>query len=210
MILVLASANPDKRREWQALLALPEIELRGLDAFAGVSAPEETGATLEENALLKARAALHATGHAAIADDTGLEVDALNGEPGVRAARYAGPGATYDDNVRKLLAALGTTPRARRAARFRTVCAVCLPDGVEIVTSGALHGHISAAPRGARGFGYDPVFEVEDLGRTLAELTDEEKNAVSHRGRAARSMAPLLAAVLRDSPGESSTAGGGG
>jgi XTP/dITP diphosphohydrolase len=198
MILVLASANRDKRREWEALFALPGLELRGLDAFADVSAPEETGATLEENALLKARAALRATGHAALADDTGLEVEALGGEPGVRAARYAGPGATYDDNVRKLLGALDGVPREKRHARFGTVCALCLPDGVEIVTSGALHGHITAAPRGGRGFGYDPVFEVADLGRTLAELSDEEKNAISHRGRAARSMAPLLAAVLRD------------
>lgn len=200
MKFVLATFNPDKLRELTELLDLPQLphlELVSLRDVPGAQAPAETGATLEENALIKARAALARTGLPAIADDTGLEVDALGGRPGVHAARYAGPRATYAENVRKLLAELKSVAPAQRGARFRTVCAACWPDGVEMAAHGVLEGHITLEPRGTQGFGYDPVFEVEDSGRTLAEFGAKEKNARSHRARAVRLLARLL--TLHDS-----------
>ena len=121
-----------------------------------------------------------------------LEVEALDGRPGINAARYAGPAATYADNVRKLLGELASVPPAGRAARFRTVCVACWPDGVEFAAHGVLEGRIAATPRGRGGFGYDPVFEVDATGRTLAELGEGEKNALSHRGQAARRLAELI------------------
>src|SRR5262249_26958745 len=154
--------------------------------------PEETGATLLENATLKAEAALRFTGLPAIADDTGLEVDALGGAPGVHAARFAGPDATYADNVRLLLERMRGVPAERRAARFRTVCVACFPDGRTLVGEGAVEGRIAVAPRGAAGFGYDPVFELPGPGKTFAELSASEKNRVSHRARAARALAAQL------------------
>jgi XTP/dITP diphosphohydrolase len=195
---VLATFNRDKLRELSELLDLPQLELVALADVPGAQAPAETGATLEENALLKARAAMARTGLPALADDTGLEVDALGGRPGVHAARYAGPGASYADNVRKLLAELEGVEPARRGARFRTVCAACWPDGVEMAAHGVLEGRITLEPRGSQGFGYDPVFEVEDSGRTLAEFSAEEKNARSHRARAVRALARVL--VLHEDP----------
>ena len=192
MKFVLATFNRDKVRELEALLDLPGLELVALADVPGAAAPAETGATIEANARLKARAALARTGLPAIADDTGLEVDALDGRPGVHSARYAGPDAGYADNVRKLLAELEGVPPARRGARFRTVCAVCWPDGVEMTAEGVLEGRIALAPRGHGGFGYDPVFEVEGGPRTLAELGAAEKNARSHRGRAVRVLQRLL------------------
>lgn len=181
MRFVLATLNPDKLREVAALFPQDLGEIVGLSAFPGAVAPEETGATLAENALLKARAALTLTGLPSIADDTGLEVEALGGEPGVRSARYAGEGAGYDANVRKLLERMDGIDPARRAARFRTVCVACLPARAPIVAEGVLEGHITLEPRGSEGFGYDPVFEVGRTGRTLAELPFEEKNRLSHR-----------------------------
>ena len=192
MRFVLASFNRDKLRELRDLLAPVGVELVPLGDFPGAEPPPETGATLEENALLKARAAVTHTQLPAIADDTGLEVDALAGRPGVNSARYAGPAATYADNVRKLLGELASVPPAGRAARFRTVCVACWPDGVEFAAHGVLEGRIAAAPRGRGGFGYDPVFEVDATGRTLAELGEAEKNALSHRGQAARRLAELI------------------
>ena len=192
MRFVLASFNRDKLRELRDLLAPVGVELVPLAEFPGAGPPPETGATLEENALLKARAAVIHTQLPAIADDTGLEVEALDGRPGINAARYAGPAATYADNVRKLLGELASVPPAGRAARFRTVCVACWPDGVEFAAHGVLEGRIAAAPRGRGGFGYDPVFEVDATGRTLAELGEAEKNALSHRGQAARRLAELI------------------
>jgi len=189
---VLATFNRDKARELQALLALPGLELRPLADWPEAKAPEEDGATLADNARLKARAALARTGWPAIADDTGLEVDALQGAPGVHAARYAGPGATYADNVAKLLRSLAGVPRERRTARFRTVCIAAYPDGRELLAEGILEGHILEAGRGSGGFGYDPVFALAD-GRSLAELPAAEKNAVSHRAQAVRELAAQLA-----------------
>jgi XTP/dITP diphosphohydrolase len=175
----VGSKNPDKFAEIEAVLV--EIGL-ATELVMDVAWPdvEETGATLEENALLKARAVVGATGLPAVADDTGLEVAALDGAPGVRTARYAGPRSSYAENVSKLLAAMAGV--ADRSARFRTVVALVFPDGTEVVADGHLDGAIAEARRGDRGFGYDPVFMVGDL--TLAEMSGEAKNQVSHRARA--------------------------
>lgn len=186
--VVVASKNPDKIAEVEAVLAElhPPVEVaRGID-WPDV---EETEPTLAGNALLKARTVAAATSMAALADDTGLEVDALGGDPGVRTARYAGEGATYADNVSKLLSALGD--RNDRSARFRTAIALVTPDGEELVVEGVLEGQISRSRRGSGGFGYDPVFDVD--GRTLAEIGTEEKNEISHRARALRALAEALA-----------------
>lgn len=193
MRFVLATANPDKARE---LVAILEAELPGVELVPrpeAVPEVEESGATLEENARIKATALAEATGLPAIADDTGLEVAALGGEPGARASHYAGAGASYADNTAKLLAALDGLPPERRAARFVTVALARWPDGREISTRGEVEGHIATEPRGAGGFGYDPVFvPAEGDGRTFAEMTPEEKHACSHRGRALRALAVAL------------------
>lgn len=184
--LVLASANPDKAREMFEILRVvlgPEIELSARPHE--LPAVEEVGETLEENARLKATAVREATGLGALADDTGLEVDALGGEPGVRAARYAGPEGRSADNIARLLGALAHC--TDRRARFRTVALAALADGTELVALGTLEGRIAERPRGRSGFGYDSVF-VPDAGdgRTLAELDANDKHRLSHRGQAFR------------------------
>ena len=189
---VVATFNRDKAAELHALLALPDVELVTLADWPGAVAPAETGDTLRANARIKALAAVALTGLPAIADDTGLEVDALNGAPGVHAARYAGPKATYAENVAKLLRELAGVPPERRTARFRTVCYAAWPDGMEMSADGVLAGTITEAPRGANGFGYDPVFVPKGETRTYAELTDDEKNAISHRARAVRVLRKIL------------------
>ena len=199
MKLVLATFNRGKARELAALLERPGVEVVGLDAFPGAVSPVESGATLEENATIKAEAALRATGLPAIADDTGLEVDALNGAPGVLAARFAGPQASDADNVALLLERLAGVAGERRGARFRTVCVAVFPDGRRMKGEGVIEGRVAEFPRGADGFGYDPVFEVPELSKTFAELSAEEKNARSHRARAVRALsAALRAAETRD------------
>lgn len=185
--LVVASKNPDKIAEMERVLAetnLTDEVVRGLD-WPEV---EETGGTLAENALLKARVVVEATGLPSLADDTGLEVEALDGAPGVHTARFAGDGARYEDNVAKLLQVI--EGREDRAAQFRTVVALVFPDGVEVTAEGAVEGVITEAARGGTGFGYDPVFEVD--GRTFAEMSLEEKNKLSHRARAIRALAGSL------------------
>jgi XTP/dITP diphosphohydrolase len=176
------------------LLALPGDVAAAVDALTVPgSAPDvaETGATLEENARIKASALASAIGVAAVADDTGLEVEALDGDPGVHSARYAGEGATYADNVAKLLRELGDAPNRR--ARFATVALARWPDGREVSARGEVEGEIARQPRGARGFGYDPVFVPrEGDGSTFAEMTPDEKHSVSHRGRAFRALAAAL------------------
>ena len=194
--LVVASANPDKVKEIVAVLS-------GAMAVELVPRPEdlpdvvEDGDTLVDNARLKARALVAATGTAAVADDTGLEVDVLGGAPGVHTARYAGEDASYADNVAKLLrelAAQGDGGGDRRA-HFKTVALAAFPDGSEVWAEGVMDGTIAAEARGDNGFGYDPVFEPEEGGgRTFAELDAAEKDAVSHRGRAFRGLAQRLAA----------------
>jgi XTP/dITP diphosphohydrolase len=195
--LVLASANPDKAAEIRSILAgaMGDLDLSPRpDTIADV---DETGVTLLENARLKAAAIAAATGEAAVADDTGLLVDALDGAPGVRSARFAGEAATYADNVAKLLGELSGVAAARRTARFETVALVRWPDGREVAATGAVEGVIAAQPRGDGGFGYDPVFvPAEGDGRTFAELTPEEKHALSHRGRAFRALAAELAKLF--------------
>jgi XTP/dITP diphosphohydrolase len=195
MEFVCASANPDKSEEMRAVLAPLGIEL--LPRPADLPEVVEDAPTLEGNARLKAIAVCEATGQPALADDTGLEVDALGGAPGVITARFAGDNATYADNVRKLLDELrGLADPEERMARFRTVALARFPDGREIVAAGWVDGTITLEPRGEHGFGYDPVFEpVEADGRTLAELTIEEKNGISHRARALRTLAELLSPV---------------
>jgi XTP/dITP diphosphohydrolase len=188
---VLATANPHKTEEMRAVLGALDIEL--LPRPSDVPDVDETGETLEENALLKARALVDATGEAAVADDTGLFVDALDGRPGVRSARYAGEDASYDDNVTKLLEELVNVGPGQRTARFRSVVCVAYPDGTSFCVEGVLHGVITDVRAGDQGFGYDPVFAPRELdGRTLAELTSEEKNAMSHRARALRALAEEL------------------
>jgi XTP/dITP diphosphohydrolase len=190
--ILLATRNPDKVRELTALLGDLEIRIRTLAEFPASPDVEEDGTTCEANALKKARETASATGIPSVADDTGLEVDALDGRPGVFAARYAGDGATYEDNCRKLLRELDGVPLERRTARFVTVAALALPEGHTQVATGTLVGVIAEECSGSQGFGYDPVFFVQELGRTLAELTAEEKNRISHRAKAFRSMADIL------------------
>jgi XTP/dITP diphosphohydrolase len=188
---VSASANPDKAAEMTAVLAEVGIELSPRPP--GLADVDETGDTLEANARLKATAVAEATGEAAIADDTGLCVDALGGAPGVRTSRYAGEGATYAANVSQLLRALEEVPAGDRTARFRTVAVARWPDGREVVAEGVVEGVIATEPRGVAGFGYDPVFvPLEGEGRTFAEMAPEEKHRLSHRGRALRTLAQAL------------------
>lgn len=190
--LVLATRNPDKGRELDAMLGDLGIRIRTMAEFPGAPDVVEDGATCRENAVKKAVSAQRFTGLTAIADDTGLEVAELGGRPGVHAARYAGEKATYADNCRKLLTELAGVPPERRGARFVTVAAIAYPDGRVEVTEGVLEGRITEAQQGNGGFGYDPVFFVPEMGRTLAELSPVEKNQISHRARAFQSAKKLL------------------
>jgi len=193
--LVCATANPHKVDEIRAILG-SAVDL--IPRPADVPDVVEDADTLEGNARLKAVAIATATGLPAVADDTGLEVDALGGAPGVYSARYAGEGCTEADNRVKLLAELDSAGAAdddRRTAHFRTVALVAWPDGREVVADGVCDGTIAGHERGARGFGYDPVFVPSDGdGRTFAEMTEDEKHALSHRGRAFRALLELLTA----------------
>ena len=189
--IVLATHNRDKLKEIRRLLDPAQFELLTLDDFDDFPEIEEDGATLEENALKKAREVYRATGLLSVADDTGLEVDALGGRPGVYSSRFAGENASYADNVRKLLEEMKDVPPDERTARFR--CVVAIVDGRrETTVEGICEGRITTEPRGQGGFGYDPVFSVPEAGKTFAEMSAEEKNAVSHRGRAFRKAAQVL------------------
>lgn len=188
---VLATANPHKTVEMRAILE--GLGLTVLPRPATVPDVDETAPTLAGNALLKARALVEATGLAAIADDTGLFVDALDGQPGVYSARYAGATATADDNIAKLLLALRGVPVPARTATFRSVIAVAYPDGRHHTVEGVMAGTITMAPQGTNGFGYDPVFAPDEgAGRTLADYTEAEKNATSHRARALAALVEAL------------------
>ncbi|MFO7293885.1 MAG: RdgB/HAM1 family non-canonical purine NTP pyrophosphatase [Actinomycetes bacterium] len=185
--LLIATKNAGKREEMAAILVRLGV---AAEVVTDVDWPdvEETGETLEENALLKARAAVEATGLPSLADDTGLEVEALGGAPGVHTARFAGPHATFDDNIDRLLRELDGV--ADRRARFRTVVALAFPDGDYVTAEGSIEGRIAEERRGDTGFGYDPVFEVG--GRTFAEMSSEEKNLLSHRARALEALGRAL------------------
>jgi XTP/dITP diphosphohydrolase len=190
--LVLATRNRHKGEELSALLADLGIRIRTLEEFPDAPEVVEDGETCEANAIKKATAVARHTGLLAVADDTGLMVEALGGRPGVYAARYAGEQATYEDNWRKLLRELKDIPRERRRARFVTVAAIARPSGDVKAVEGVLEGLITDAPSGSEGFGYDPVFWVPELGRTLAQLTPEEKNRISHRARALAKVKEIL------------------
>jgi XTP/dITP diphosphohydrolase len=208
--LVLATANERKLAELARILAASRVgvDLAGLSEFPGAPQVAETGATFAENALLKARAVTAFTGLPAVADDSGLCVDALNGMPGVLSARWAGRHGDDDGNLRLVLAQVADVPDGRRGARFACAAALVLPSGLEHVSEGAVHGSLTRVPRGSGGFGYDPIFVPDGselttagdplllAGMTTAEMTPEAKDAISHRGRALRALAPAIAAAL--------------
>jgi XTP/dITP diphosphohydrolase len=199
--LVIATNNPGKLREFRALLDGCGFELVTPGELGVHFNPEETGATFEENARLKAVEAARITGLPALADDSGLEVDALDGRPGVFSARYAGSGRTDpslsdEDRVRIVLHEMAGVPDERRSARFRAVIAVATPEGDVRTVDGAFEGRLAHEPRGERGFGYDPIFFVPGEGMTSAQLDPERKNGMSHRGKAARKARELLREML--------------
>ena len=191
--VVLASGNAGKLRELGALLAPLDLELTPQGAL-GIGPAEETGTSFLENALLKARHAARGARLPALADDSGIEVDALGGRPGVWSARYAGEGASDEDNLRLLLRELGEVPEARRGARYRCVIVlVRSPDDARpLIARGSWEGRIARAPRGQGGFGYDPVFVPQGERRTAAEFSAAQKNAVSHRAQALRALVAML------------------
>ena len=191
-VLVLATLNPAKGRELVELLGLVPFEIRMLAEIPSARLPEETGSTYTENALVMARTAAEQTGALALGDDSGLEVDALGGAPGLYSARFGGPGLDDRGRLELLLERLRGVPPPRRTARFRCVIALAGPARAEKVVEGVAEGVIAEAPRGSGGFGYDPVFFYPPLGRTFAELSDEEKARVSHRGLALAAARRLL------------------
>ena len=199
--LVVASRNEHKIKEIQAILAGQAWQVLTAHDFPGFPDVVEDGLTLEANAVKKAKEIAAFTGYPALADDTGLEVDALGGKPGVYSARFAGAHATYEDNNRKLLRLLEGTPLEKRTARFRCVIAIAEPDGSTHLVEGKCEGQIGFTLKGEGGFGYDPLFIVDGLGKTFAELSPEEKNRVSHRGRALRLAARLLKELAPLTPG---------
>jgi len=190
--LVLATRNQHKVEELVALLGDLGITIRTLDEFPDAPDVVEDGDTCEANAVKKARAIAEFTGLPAVADDTGLQVDALDGRPGVYAARYAGEDATYEDNCRKLLREMMGVPREQRTARFLTVAAIAFPSNGIQVAQGTLNGVIAEESSGALGFGYDPVFLIPELGMTLAQLPADQKNTISHRAKAFAKMREIV------------------
>jgi XTP/dITP diphosphohydrolase len=198
--VVLATSNQHKVEEIRALLAELPITFLSLADFPDLPEVVEDGATCRENAVKKARETAAGTGHWALADDTGLEVVALDGRPGVYAARYAGEHATYTDNCEKLLEELQNIPVGQRGARFLTVMALSNPEGQTEVVEGELQGQITQQFYGSHGFGYDPIFYVPQANKTLAEMTLAEKNELSHRGQALRLAKNLLKHRLEITP----------
>ena len=197
MRLVLATRNEKKLVELRRILApLVDAEVVGLGDVPAYDEVPETGATFAENALIKAREAAARTGLPAVADDSGLAVDALNGMPGVLSARWSGAGHTDDSNLRLVLDQTAAVPDDRRGAAFLCAAALVLPDGTERVVAGRLDGTLIREPRGTNGFGYDPAFVPEGDTRTTAEMDAAEKDAISHRGRAFRALAPHIAEAL--------------
>lgn len=189
--IVIATHNPDKKKEIMIALHELGVNILFLDNFPEIGEIEETGSTLLENSLIKARTVSSITGIPVIADDTGLEVDALNGAPGIYSARYAGINVSYEDNVRKLLSEMSSTDMDSRTARFRTIVSYH-SSNKELWTEGVIEGSITMGAIGTGGFGYDPVFRVKQTGKTFAEMTSREKNKISHRGVALEKMCKLL------------------
>lgn len=200
--VLLATGNAKKLVELRRLVAAEQVDVTvlGLADVASYDEPAEDERTFEGNALIKARAALAATGLPSLADDSGLEVDLLNNMPGVRSARWAGPQRDDEDNNTLLLAQLDDVPDAERTARFVCAVALVLPGGVEHVERATVEGTLLTARRGSHGFGYDPLFLPDGSNRTSAELEPAEKDAISHRGKAMRAILPVLARVLDELP----------
>jgi XTP/dITP diphosphohydrolase len=191
--LLLATTNPHKLNEFRVLLTEAPFTLvdpRSLGLDLDVA---ETGKTFEENAVIKAQAWARASGMLALADDSGLEIDALGGEPGIYSARWAGADVPYDVRNRAIVARLDGLPPVQRTARYRCAIAVASPEGVRILVEGVVEGRIADAPRGSGGFGYDPIFEISELGATFGELPASEKHRISHRARAVAAALPELA-----------------
>jgi len=197
--VVLATRNAQKLAELRRIVAAeaPDVQVLGLVDVAAYPEPAETERTFEGNALLKARACVSATGLAALADDSGLAVDALNQMPGVRSARWAGSGASDQENNALLLRQMADVPAAERTARFVCAMALVLPDGTEHVRVGEMRGRIGVSPAGDNGFGYDPLFVADGYAMTNGELEPSAKDAISHRGRAVRAILPVLLTELR-------------
>jgi XTP/dITP diphosphohydrolase len=195
MKIVLATKNRSKVEEIRYITRELPLEILTLQDFPAILLPPEDGSTFKDNALKKARFVAGETGLTALADDSGLEVNELDGRPGIRSSRYAGAHATDGENIAKLLKELEEVPITRRTARFVSAIALVEPSGKETVFEGVLEGLIGFFPKGARGFGYDPIFIVPELGKTTAELKPEEKNRISHRGRA---LEKLKAWLLQD------------
>ena len=197
--VVLATRNAQKLTELRRIVAAeaPDVQVLGLVDVTAYPEPAETERTFEGNALLKARACVSATGLAALADDSGLAVDALNQMPGVRSARWAGPGASDQENNALLLRQLADVPASDRTARFVCAMALVLPDGTEHVRVGEMRGWIGVSPAGDNGFGYDPLFVADGYAMTNGELEPSAKDAISHRGRAVRAILPVLLTELR-------------
>ncbi len=196
--LVLATGNPAKLAELSRILAdgrVP-VDLVTLDGFPDLPEVAETGRTFAENALLKARAVAAFTGLPAVADDSGICIDALNGMPGVLSARWSGAHGDDEENLRLVLAQLADVPPDQRGAHFACAAALVLPSGSEHVAEGVLDGSVIDAPRGTNGFGYDPIFMPESSGLTTAEMAAADKDKISHRSRALRALAPVIAALL--------------
>jgi XTP/dITP diphosphohydrolase len=196
--VVLATRNAKKLAELRRIVAAeaPDIQILGLADVAAYPEPAETERTFEGNAVLKARACVAATGLPALADDSGLAVDVLNQMPGVRSARWAGPGASDSENNALLLRQLEDVPPAERTARFICAMALVLPDGAEHVRLGEMRGQLAVSPAGHNGFGYDPLFVANGYTMTNGELEPSVKDAISHRGRAVRAILPVLVAEL--------------
>lgn len=189
--ILVATNNQDKLTEIQLMLSDTDWVVVDLSKFDPYPPPEENGLTLADNALIKARAGFDKTGLMTISDDTGLEIDALGGAPGVQSARYAGENATYQSNLHKVLNELNSLPDAIRTARFRTVMALVGPD-IDQCWEGICEGKITNKPIAENGFGYDPIFWSTDLGKTFSESSDAEKNSVSHRGKALEKLIAYL------------------
>ncbi|MGA2090913.1 MAG: XTP/dITP diphosphatase [Endomicrobiales bacterium] len=194
--LILATANKHKVTEIASILSGMKLTVKAASDFPGVPEVIEDGDTLEKNAIKKARTIALYLKQWALADDTGLEVDFLDGAPGVYSARWAGPGCSYDDNNKKLLALLAGVPLPQRSAQFKCVIALSDPEGKTWTVEGSIHGYIAEKPAGDKGFGYDPIFMVPEYHQSFAQLSEDLKNKISHRGKALEKVKPLISKLL--------------
>lgn len=196
--IVLATRNQHKVEELKALLDCVPVNVLSLRDFPDMPEIEETGTTFAANAELKANATSSITGKIALADDSGLEVDALNKEPGVYSNRFGGPGASDQDKYMRILELIQDVPDEKRTARFRAAIAISIPDGETVTVEGSCEGRIAHEPSGGMGFGYDPIFYIPEFDKTMAELLPDEKNSISHRGRALQAAKKVLAKLLAE------------